>query len=133
MDIKKLLESSKDFETHKIITDPIVLGKSIKSLDNTPYEVYDKYGVEHRIIVAADEFVKDPDSDFDADYNAEKYLSAKGYSVGKMQAASPRGLAHGNYRIEKWRNLSDTDKNTLDGILVKYRDRIVAYFFNMPE
>jgi len=134
MDYKLILENNREPETHKIVTDPAILGKKVMDLSQTPNEISDCYGADQLVIVAADEFIKDPDSSFDSEYLAEKFLEEKGYSVGRMQAGSPRGFMKGNYDIMKWRNLDRNDKAGLDGILVSYsKDRTVAYFFKMPE
>ncbi|WP_313026707.1 hypothetical protein [Brucella sp.] len=48
---------------------------------------------------------------------AEKLLKAHGFSVGRMQAHQPRGLLYGEFDIQKWRNLSQRDREQLDGLL----------------
>ena len=46
------------------------------------------------------------------------WLRRHGYSVGVLQADAPRGILKGEFRIEKWRNLSAVDRTRLDGYLV---------------
>ena len=47
---------------------------------------------------------------FEAMRAAEAWLDARGFSVGLMQGAEPRGIRHGDCDISKWRNLGPTDK-----------------------
>lgn len=46
---------------------------------------------------------------------AEKYLTERGFSVGRHQGPAPRGILLGDYAIQKWRNLSPTDRSDLHG------------------
>ncbi|MFD1197400.1 hypothetical protein ACFQ3K_03530 [Brucella gallinifaecis] len=55
--------------------------------------------------------------DFAAIRRAESLLQAHGFSVGTCQRGSPRGILFGDYCIEKWRNLNETDRASLHGIL----------------
>ncbi len=54
---------------------------------------------------------------FEAATSAEMWCSENGYSVGRMQGKSPRGLLRGNYDIQKWRNLTAADRAALDGTM----------------
>lgn len=49
---------------------------------------------------------------------AEKWCADNGYSVGRMQGPSPRGLLRGNYDIQKWRNLRSDERAALHGVMV---------------
>lgn len=55
--------------------------------------------------------------DFVAYTEAEQWCIQNGYSVGTMQAGSPVGIKRGDFRIAKWRNLSQEDINNLDGTI----------------
>lgn len=48
---------------------------------------------------------------------AEAYLAECGFSVGRMQALSPRGILLGKVDIRKWRNLSRADRAELHGFM----------------
>lgn len=60
--------------------------------------------------------------DFEAVRAAEAFLAAAGFSVGIMQAHSPRGILFGDYDISKWRNMSRHEKEELDGEMIGGRD-----------
>lgn len=51
--------------------------------------------------------------DFAATHAAVDWLSARGFSVGSMQAGSPRAIWHGDCYISKWRGLSAQDKREM--------------------
>lgn len=51
--------------------------------------------------------------DFAASHAAVDWLHARGFSVGSMQAGSPRGIWHGDCYISKWRGLSAQDKRDM--------------------
>lgn len=53
--------------------------------------------------------------DFKANKEAEEWCEEHGLSVGHMQGSAPRGILLGKVTIQKWRNLSEEDKDTLDG------------------
>lgn len=57
-------------------------------------------------------------SAFEAASRACRFLANAGFSVGNIQARQPRGLLFGEYRIQKWRNLSMGDRRALHGALV---------------
>lgn len=59
----------------------------------------------------------DQTGDFEAVHAACHWCEENGISVGRMQADSPRGLMYGDYNIQKWINLSEKDKNRLDGTM----------------
>lgn len=48
---------------------------------------------------------------------AEEFLRERGFSVGRMQGASPRGILLGDWDIQKWRNLSRADREVLHGVM----------------
>lgn len=55
---------------------------------------------------------------FKAWYAAETWLSENGYSYGSTCAVSPYvGVLKGEYCIAKWRNLTSTEKEELDGVV----------------
>ena len=47
----------------------------------------------------------------------ERFLSERGFSIGRSQAASPRGVLFGDYNIQKWRNLRPADRDTLHALV----------------
>jgi hypothetical protein len=58
------------------------------------------------------------DSDnFGALLRATKWLEANGYSVGVLQADAPTGILRGPFAISKWRNMSEAEREALDGIM----------------
>ena len=48
--------------------------------------------------------------DFAASHAAVDWLRDLGFSIGSMQAGSPRAIWHGDCYISKWRGLSAQDK-----------------------
>lgn len=56
--------------------------------------------------------------DFDAMYAAEAWLKERGFSVGRGQAGSPRGILYGDFNIQKWKNLRPSDIAALHGQMV---------------
>lgn len=57
----------------------------------------------------------DADGDFGAYYAACEWLKQNGFSYGSMQRDDPMGIMKGDWEIAKWRNLSESDKKSLDG------------------
>jgi hypothetical protein len=55
---------------------------------------------------------------FQACRAAEKWCRDNGISVGAMQGLSPRGLLYGDFMISKWRNMSASEREVLDGIMI---------------
>jgi hypothetical protein len=55
--------------------------------------------------------------DFAAARSAEQLLIDAGFSVGRSQRGSPRGVLWGSYDIQKWRNLSEDDREALHGLM----------------
>ena len=53
--------------------------------------------------------------DFQALEAARAWCKKHGFSVGRLQAGAPSGLLHGDYDIQKWRNLSAHDIDALHG------------------
>lgn len=58
--------------------------------------------------------------DFATMREAEDYLKARGFSVGRMQGPAPRGILFGNVDIQKWRNLDSADRAALHGWIIRY-------------
>lgn len=59
--------------------------------------------------------VFDQTGDFNACSAAEEWCEKNRVSVGRMQRGDPRGLRRGDFDIMKWRNLRQSDKDSLDG------------------
>jgi hypothetical protein len=55
--------------------------------------------------------------DYAACLEAESWLIARGFSIGRMQGPDPRGIIHGTYDIQKWRNLNRAERAALDGTM----------------
>lgn len=53
--------------------------------------------------------------DFEAMSAAEQFLAVAGFSCGTTQRGDPRGIMFGDFDIQKWRNLSNRDRNDLHG------------------
>jgi hypothetical protein len=67
--------------------------------------------------------VFDEPGDFRANEAAERWLDENGYSVGRMQGSAPRGILRGDFDIQKWRNLSDAERDALHGTMTgDFRD-----------
>lgn len=55
---------------------------------------------------------------FSATRQAEAWLTAAGYSYGRMQGHDPRGILKGReWDIQKWRNLGPKERSALDGMM----------------
>jgi len=52
---------------------------------------------------------------FPTDADAQRALIEAGFSIGATQRSDPRGIIFGDFKIEKWRNLSTRDKAILHG------------------
>jgi hypothetical protein len=50
-------------------------------------------------------------------HEAETWCRDHGYSVGPMQASSPRGIMKGDYIVAKWRNINAAERQALSGIM----------------
>jgi hypothetical protein len=48
---------------------------------------------------------------------AEAWLTANGYSYGRMQGPSPIGILKGDFDISKWRNMTPAEKRALHGFI----------------
>ena len=57
---------------------------------------------------------------FPTDDAAVRALEGAGFSVGRLQASSPRGVMFGDFDIQKWRNLRPADRDGLDGHLCRH-------------
>jgi hypothetical protein len=56
--------------------------------------------------------------DFAAYHDARQAMAAGGFSIGRLQSGSPIGLLLGNFDIQKWGNLSASERAALDGVIV---------------
>jgi len=63
------------------------------------------------------EIIFKANGDFGAYYAACDWLKENGYSYGSMQRHDPVGVVKGDYHIAKWRNLSKSDIEALDGTM----------------
>lgn len=54
---------------------------------------------------------------FKAYYDAVRWCSERGISVGSMQANAPTGLVVGSARISKWSNMTPDEREALDGTI----------------
>ena len=48
---------------------------------------------------------------------AEQYLAERSFSVGRRQGGAERGILLGSFDIQKWRNLTRSDRAELHGVL----------------
>lgn len=67
--------------------------------------------------------------------DAVAYLTARGFSVGRMQGPERRGILFGQVDIMKWRNLSRQDIAVLHGVLrvnPASRTATIIIFANAP-
>ena len=55
---------------------------------------------------------------FQAFYKAEAFVKDLGFTVGSMCGPEPIGFAKGYDYVAKWRNLTQGDKSSLDGLLL---------------
>lgn len=55
--------------------------------------------------------------DFRAMCAAEAWCDSRGISVGACQRGAARGLMYGDHDIAKWRNLDQSDRDALDGVM----------------
>lgn len=66
----------------------------------------------------------DPAGEFKAYLAARTWLEARGFSVGRQQAHAPTGFLFGSHDIQKWRNLSQQERDQLHGVIIgsSFRD-----------
>jgi hypothetical protein len=57
------------------------------------------------------------DEEFGASRKAVSFLESRGFSIGRNQAHSPRGILFGAHDIQKWRNRRPRDREALHGEL----------------
>lgn len=58
---------------------------------------------------------------FEARADAERFCEEQGWSLGRLQGPSPRGIiCSPQFDIQKWRNLRRSDREGLDGVMVAY-------------
>lgn len=48
---------------------------------------------------------------------AEEWCKRSGYSIGSLQADAPTGLLRGDVAISKWRNMTQKQREALDGTI----------------
>lgn len=88
-----------------------------------------------RMIEHAVEF--DPCGTFQAFYAAQKYLEELGYTVGSMSQMNPIGFAFGVEWVSKWHNLTQKEKESVDGIIIPQEDfregGALILFFTPPR
>lgn len=93
----------------------------------TPSEMADLHGSSDTIVIGLD--IGTPSrsatvvtfrdqGDFAACNRAEAMLAACGFSVGREQRGAPRGILHGSFDIQKWRNLNQGERDALHGRLL---------------
>jgi hypothetical protein len=63
------------------------------------------------------QIVFDQQGTFEALYAAKAWCKENGVSYGSSCAMSPTGLMRGEYQIAKWRNLSTSERESLDGTM----------------
>ena len=81
-----------------------------------------------------DQKVFSSDKTFSAYHQAEKFCRERGYSVGRMCGDDPTGIKIGSYDIQKWRNLSFSDRKLMEGALIgEFRDGPVTVLFNEED
>lgn len=68
-------------------------------------------------IAIVHEFHNGAGTDFAPMYAAERFLEACGFSIGHCQRGSPRGILFGDFDIQKWRNLTEADREALHGTM----------------
>jgi hypothetical protein len=78
------------------------------------------------------------ESTFGAHSAAERFCRELGFSVGRMCNVKPIGIKRGSWDIQKWRNLSSSDKKLMDGVIVpregfRFRGGPVVVFYNDSE
>ncbi|KKQ95342.1 MAG: hypothetical protein UT21_C0006G0014 [Candidatus Woesebacteria bacterium GW2011_GWA1_39_11b] len=54
---------------------------------------------------------------FEAFYAAKDWMVENNYSCGSSCAFAPVGLIEGDYDIAKWKNMTKSEINTLDGVM----------------
>ena len=79
----------------------------------------------------------EPDGTFKAISEAEVYLKELGYGVGSMCGDAPMGFVYEADYVAKWKNLSATERNTVDGIIIpepEFREGgALILFFTPPR
>lgn len=89
-----------------------------------------------REILYTEEF--SPAGTFKAYYNAEARLKELGYTVGSMCRTEPIGFADADKYdyVAKWYNMNQTERDTLDGVMVSNDFReggVTLVFFTPPK
>ncbi len=56
---------------------------------------------------------------FQSKTGAEQFCADRGWSLGRLQGRSPRGIiCSPEFDIQKWRNLRPDDRKALDGLMI---------------
>lgn len=55
---------------------------------------------------------------FHAHSSAVSYLRENGYCVGSMERDRPIGFMYGYDYVSKWKNMTSSEQNTLDGVIL---------------
>jgi hypothetical protein len=57
---------------------------------------------------------------FQSESDLERFCVDQGWSLGRLQGQSPRGvICSPKYDIQKWRNLRPDDRRALDGVVIR--------------
>jgi hypothetical protein len=90
---------------------------------------------QDREIIHAVEFM--PSGTFVAYYGAEKHLKELGYGVGSMCQNEPIGFVYEADWVAKWVNLTEGEKNSVDGVILPQFDfregGVIILFFTPPK
>jgi hypothetical protein len=71
---------------------------------------------------------------FSALYEAENWLRENGYSVGPTSMDGPQGVVKGKAYISKWRNMTESEQQELDGVLYAGREGVARLLLKQaPE
>ena len=66
-------------------------------------------------LTGAETFVFEDPKDFGAMRAAEQFLEARGFAFGVNERGAPRGVMLGAHRIARWRDLTEREREELDG------------------
>lgn len=75
--------------------------------------------------LTSEAFIKDfnKEGTFESLYAAHEWLTDNGYSYGSLDVPNPVGILKGEWYISKWRNLTTTQRNQLDGTMIALNGR----------
>jgi hypothetical protein len=103
--------------------DDIFVGNTLGDILKTIGDYYDT--IKDIKIVECESFITEDE--------AIKYLQNNGYSIGRTQGYSPKGIKYGKVDIQKWRNLDEDDILKLDGVLLKIENEYFILFFTYQK